>query len=144
MSREGIPASLRRVVAARARNYCEYCKCPDRFATESFSIEHIHPQSAGGASTLDNLAWSCLGCNSHKHAKTQGVDSETGEMVALFHPRQQIWDEHFDWNEDDTQVMGKTACGRATVQALQLNRAGAINLRLLLANAGLHPPSLET
>ncbi len=140
MSSARIPASIRRVVAARARNYCEYCRCSDRFATESFSVEHIQPQSAEGASVLENLAWSCMGCNGHKHAKTQATDPETGETVALFHPRQQIWDEHFGWNETFTRVIGKTPCGRASVEALHLNRAGVMNLRLVLANAGLHPP----
>ena len=86
MSSARIPASIRRVVAARARNYCEYCRCSDRFATESFYVEHIQPQSADGASVLENLAWSCMDCNGHKHAKTQATDPETGETVALFHP----------------------------------------------------------
>lgn len=140
MSSARIPAPVRRIVATRARNYCEYCRCSDRFATESFSVEHIQPQSAEGASVLENLAWSCMGCNGHKHVKTQATDPETGETVALFHPRQQIWDEHFGWNETFTQVVGRTPCGRATVEALYLNREGVMNLRLVLANAGLHPP----
>ncbi|MEH1865930.1 MAG: hypothetical protein V7K69_13125 [Nostoc sp.] len=60
--------------------------------------------------------------------------------MALFHPRQQLWLEHFSWNDDSTQVIGKTPCGRATVSALQLNRVGVVNLRRLLTSAGLHPP----
>ncbi|MEC4881018.1 MAG: hypothetical protein SAL70_06660 [Scytonema sp. PMC 1070.18] len=35
------PESMRRVVAARARGYCEYCRCWERFATESFTVEHM-------------------------------------------------------------------------------------------------------
>ena len=62
-------------------------------------------------------------------------------MVALFHPRQQVWTEHFAWNEDFTQIIGKTPCGRATIQALCLNRNGLINLRRVLVMAGVHPPS---
>ncbi|MEC4814365.1 MAG: hypothetical protein SAK29_13975 [Scytonema sp. PMC 1069.18] len=48
--------------------------------------------------------------------------------------------EHFSWNDDFTKVIGKTSCGRATVEALQLNRIGVVNLRRLLTSAGLHPP----
>jgi hypothetical protein len=30
---EKTPASIRRIVAARARGYCEYCLCSEDFAT---------------------------------------------------------------------------------------------------------------
>jgi hypothetical protein len=38
-------------------------------------------------------------------------------------------------------MIGLTACGRATIVALKLNRPNVVNLRRLLANAQLHPPS---
>jgi HNH endonuclease len=137
---ERTPEPMRRIVAARARGYCEYCRCWDQFATESFTVEHIKPRQAGGETVLENLAWSCFGCNSHKHTKTQATDPETGEKIALYNPRQQFWSEHFSWSDDFTQVIGKTACGRATVEALRLNRVGVVNLRRLLRSANLHPP----
>jgi hypothetical protein len=34
----------------------------------------------------------------------------------------------------------QSPCGRATVEALRLNRLGVVNLRRLLRNANLHPP----
>ncbi|WP_256875051.1 hypothetical protein [Nostoc sp. C052] len=37
-------------------------------------------------------------------------------------------------------MIGKTACGRATIEALRLNRFGVVNLRRLLRSANLHPP----
>jgi hypothetical protein len=140
MPPEKVPVAIRRVVAARAAGYCEYCRYPEQFATESFTVEHITPRAAGGANTLDNLDWSCFGCNSFKHAKTQGTDPQTGAQVPLFHPRQQQWDEHFDWTEDKCQIVGKTSCGRATVEALRFNRVALMNLRGVLAQVGLHPP----
>jgi hypothetical protein len=131
---------MRRIVATRAWGYCEYCRCPEQFATERFTVEHIKPRQAGGETVLANLAWSCFGCNAHKHTKMQGTDPQTGEKVALYNPRQQVWSEHFDWSDDFTQAIGKTACGRATVDALRLNRSGVVNLRRLLFAANLHPP----
>jgi HNH endonuclease len=135
-----IPESIRRIIAARAYGYCEYCRCSEQFATESFTVEHIKPRQVGGETVLENLAWSCFGCNGHKHVKTQGTDPETEEKIALYNPRQQIWSQHFEWNDDFTQVIGKTPCGRATVEALRLNRLGIVNLRRLLRSAKLHPP----
>lgn len=137
---ERTPESMRRIASARARGYCEYCRCSEQFATESFTVEHIKPRQAGGETVLENLAWSCFGCNAHKHAKTQALDPETGEKIALYNPRQQVWSEHFSWSDDFTQAIGKTPCGRATVEALRLNRSGVVNLRRLLRNANLHPP----
>ncbi len=63
-----------------------------------------------------------------------------GEKTALYNPRQQVWSEHFRWSDDFTQVIGITACGRATVEALRLNRFGVVNLRRLLRGVNLHPP----
>jgi hypothetical protein len=39
-----------------------------------------------------------------------------------------------------SQILGLTAIGRATVEALQLNRAALVNLRRVLVKAGEHPP----
>jgi hypothetical protein len=137
---ERVPESIRSIVATRAGGYCEYCYCSEQFATQSFTIEHIKPRQAGGETILENLAWSCFGCNSYKHTKTQAIDPETGEKTALYNPRLQIWSEHFQWSDDFTQVIGKTSYGRATVEALRLNRAGVVNLRRVLFGANLHPP----
>ncbi|RUS93592.1 HNH endonuclease [Dulcicalothrix desertica PCC 7102] len=134
------PESMKRLVATRARGYCEYCRCSEQFATETFTVEHIKPKQAGGETVLENLAWSCFGCNGHKHSKVKALDLETGEKIALYNPRQQVWSEHFEWSNDFTQVIGKTPCGRATVEALHLNRFGVVNLRRLLRSVNLHPP----
>lgn len=135
-----VSLTLRRTVASRAKNLCEYCQCPEAFSPDSFTVEHIQPRQAGGKTITDNLAWACFGCNGRKHIKTSHTDPETQQEVALFHPRRQRWSEHFSWNDDFTQMIGKTPCGRATIEALQLNRGGVVNLRRLLTSAKLHPP----
>lgn len=137
---ERVSAALRRTVATRARGLCEYCRCQEDFSPDSFTVEHIKPRQAGGETVAENLAWSCSGCNGRKYTKTTYPDPVTGQETVLFNPRQQLWSEDFAWNEDFTQVMGQTACGRATIEALQLNRVGVVNLRRLLAAVGLHPP----
>jgi len=45
----------------------------------------------------------------------------TGELVPLFHPRQQQWFEHFVWDEAGVSILGLTPVGRATVTALNMN-----------------------
>jgi 5-methylcytosine-specific restriction endonuclease McrA len=105
-----------------------------------FSVEHIVPRDRGGTDSPGNLALSCQGCNNHKFTKVEGGDPATGDIVPLFHPRQQRWQEHFQWSEDFTHIVGTTRTGRATVEALHLNRPGLVNLRRMLRAAGEHPP----
>jgi hypothetical protein len=132
---------MRERVRARAGRCCEYCCSQDAFSPQSFSAEHVVPRSRGGATSLENLAWSCQGCNAHKYSKLEGWDAATGCKARLFHPRVDRWIDHFVWSEDTTLVIGTTPTGRATVEELKLNREAVVNLRRVLAGAQLHPPS---
>jgi hypothetical protein len=69
-----------------------------------------------------------------------GRNPVSGEMVSLYNPRKQQWQEHFTWNDEYTLIVGLTPTGRATVETLKLNREGLINLRRLLYSIGEHPP----
>ena len=140
MPGEYIPAALRRQVRARARELCEYCRCSARFTTAAPLRLVSRPREAGGEAILENLAWACPWCNACKYAKTHAPDSQTGRLVPLFHPRRQRWSRHFTWSEDFIVVIGRTATGRATVEALHLNRPELLNLRRVSRAAGEHPP----
>ncbi|MBI3922994.1 MAG: HNH endonuclease [Armatimonadetes bacterium] len=130
-----------REVVERAWGCCEYCRSQARYAMQSFSVEHIIPKSQGGSTATTNLALACQGCNNHKYTKTEAQDPAGGSRVSLYHPRRQRWGDHFAWNEDFTLIVGLTPTGRATVEALQLNRQGLLNLRKVLYARGVHPPS---
>lgn len=137
--RESDQSTRRREVAQRAKWRCEYCQSPAKYATQTFALEHIIPRSQGGATSLDNLALACQGCNNHKYNKTKSGDPVTNQLVDLFHPRKQRWQEHFTWDERFELIIGLTATGRVTVEALKLNRPELVNLRRLLYAAGEHP-----
>lgn len=132
--------SIRNAVQARAANRCEYCVCPASHTTDVYSVEHIVPEWRGGSDDLANLAFSCSGCNTYKQVFTTGRDTVTQTDVSLFHPRQQVWGEHFAWDNTKTVVVGQTPVGRATVDRLRMNRESVVNLRRLLVSARLHPP----
>lgn len=129
----------RRAVERRALGHCEYCQSPAKYSTQTFALEHIIPRSQGGDTSLENLALACQGCNNHKYNKTQSRDPVTHQLVALFHPRQHRWQEHFTWDSGFELILGLTATGRATVEALKLNRPELVNLRKVLYTAGEHP-----
>jgi hypothetical protein len=143
MPRPYIPVQEQRIIAERAQGRCEYCQSLANYATQSFAIEHVIPISLGGETILNNLALACSGCNGHKYNKITAPDPVDGTLVPLYHPRLQQWHEHFSWNEDYTLVVGLTSTGRATVEVLQLNRQGVVNLRRLLIFIGQHPPKVE-
>jgi hypothetical protein len=70
--------------------------------------------------------------------RQHAVDPETGDEVPLFHPRQQEWLKHFRW--EGVAVVGVTATGRATIEALGMNRDVMLQIRIEEQLLGRHPP----
>jgi hypothetical protein len=142
MSKKHFSLAIKQEVYDRAAGRCEYCKCPHFFSTEPYTIEHIYPKSKGGSDELDNLAFSCFGCNLYKATKTLILDELSMQMWPVFNPRIMSWQEHFVWDVSFTEILGLTAIGRATIEALRLNRKQVVNLRFALIAIGEHPPEI--
>ncbi len=104
------------------------------------TMDHIIPSAAGGSTTEDNLWLACRRCNEFKGARTRAIDPQTGIMVNLYNPRKQVWSENFMWSEDGGEIIGKTACGRATVKLLKMNNPEIVVSRRLWVSVGWHPP----
>ena len=132
--------SLREQVRVRARGLCEYCCAPEDHSSASFTVEHITPRAAQGTDDLDNLTWSCWNCNSHKGAAMFSDDPDTGASVRLYHPRTDLWQEHFRWSGNSLRVEGISPIGRATAERLQMNDPAIVNLRGLLMLIDRHSP----
>ena len=54
-----------------------------------------------------------------------------------------VWNENFIWDESLTSMIGKTAIGRCTIEALKANRRQVKNLRKALIAIGEHPPNFN-
>ena len=135
-----IPTSLRDEVKIRANKCCEYCKSQDKYSPTAFTIDHILPQSLDGTSDFENLAYACFLCNRLKSNKIKSFDIITEKWIPLYNPRIDVWENHFIWNEDTTQILGTTIVGRCTVKELKLNREKLIEYRECLTLFGKHPP----
>lgn len=135
-----IPRHLRQFVAERAQFCCEYCQLQQELCPETFEVDHILPRVLGGQTEPDNLCYACPVCNNAKRSHTTAQDPQTGRRVRLFDPRRQQWYRHFHWSDDGGHVLGITAIGRATVEALAMNRPRLVHIRLLWVAMGLHPP----
>jgi hypothetical protein len=140
MSRDHIPKALRERVATRAGFRCGYCRTSSFLVGTLFEIDHIVPESFGGKTEEDNLWLACPTCNGHKSDRTWALDSVSGETVRLFDPRNQTWTEHFAWSEAGDEIIGLTPTGRATAEALHLNRPVLVYARCLWVRWGCHPP----
>lgn len=136
-----ISEALRQRVLAAAGARCGYCLSPQHLVYDVLEIEHLRPVSLGGTDEEENLWVACGMCNRYKGAQVMREDPTTGETAAIFNPRTQSWGEHFAWSADGTQIVGTTATGRATVEALNLNNRVAVSVRRRWVSVGWHPPS---
>lgn len=136
-----MPSLLYARLLAEVGPRCGYCQTSAELIGQPLTIEHIIPVARGGDSSLENLWLSCRRCNQYKGAKIEDVDPETGQIVPLFNPRTESWAEHFQWSGDGTLVIGLTAVGRATVQALRLNNPEIVPARRIWVSIGWHPPA---
>ena len=120
-------AATRESVRRRAGNRCEYCLLRQEHSDLTHHIEHIVAKQHGGGDDVNNLALACHRCNLREGPNLTAVDTVSGEIVSLFHPRRDRWDEHFLLR--GIRIEGKTPVGRATVYVLSMNDARRLELR---------------
>ena len=144
-----ISDATRQAVRERARYLCEYCHSPERLSANRFTVDHIIPKSLGGSDDVNNLALACRRCNERRYNFVAGFDPETQEIVPLFNPRWQKWEEHFVWIDHGIVIQGITPTGRATCIRLDLNDTrypeddSIRATRQFWIRTGLHPPSSD-
>jgi hypothetical protein len=136
-----IPATLRQFVVQRAQNSCEYCGLSQEGQEATFHIDHVVPRAAGGQTVVENLALACVSCSLRKAARQIAIDPHSGSEVTLYNPRRDVWPEHFQWH--GVSLVGLTAVGRVTVEALHMNRPLILAIRREETLLGRHPPHAQ-
>ena len=127
-----------RLVTERARGRCEYCRMSQELQRVTFHVDHVVPTSGGGQDGLENLALACGQCNLHKSDRQTLPDPDSLAVVPLFNPRTDRWDDHFRW--EGCRLVGKTAQGRAVIEAFRLNDPRMLRIRQAEELFGLFPP----
>lgn len=130
--------ALRRQVRERAGQRCEYCRLrqehePDR----PFHVEHIIATQHRGGDSGENLALACQLCNLLKGPNLSGLDPDTEVLVRLFHPRNDVWEDHF--RVGGAMIVGRTDVGRTTAWLLEMNGEDRVELRRTLIELGEWP-----
>lgn len=133
-----ISPRIRRLVRDRASRRCEYC----RFHEEDlplwpFHLDHIVAKQHRGLACPENLAWACQRCNLCKGTNLTAVDPDSAQIVRLFNPRTDNWEEHFTVRKN--RILGLTPTGRATAFLLEMNCAERMELRAELSALGRWP-----
>lgn len=132
--------ALREQVRQRAHDCCEYCRLPQSCTRLPHEVDHIRAQKHQGATSFENLCWSCALCNGHKGSDASAFVPGTDQLVRLFNPRVDPWHEHFEWN--GPRLKGKTDMALATLELLRINADSRVRLRGMLMAAGVFPPEL--
>ena len=127
MSRTYIPVALRRLVSERANGRCEYCLVGQAYSLVLHHPDHIIAEQHGGQTISENLAGACIECNYRKGPNIASVDPITNQIVPLFNPRLNHWQEHF--RLEGAHIRALTPIGRATLQLLQFNDTLRLDVR---------------
>src|SRR5256885_17003243 len=127
--------TLDQEVRLRAQYRCEYCKLPQAAYRTRFQIDHVIAQQHNGPTTSENLALCCVRCNRSKGPNLSGIDPETRQVMQLFHPRRDRWDDQFLWQ--GPILVGRTATGRATIAVLAINDPDFVAVRKQLMAEGI-------
>jgi HNH endonuclease len=135
-----ISVDLRNRIRENDRDRCSYCLTTELNSGSRMVFDHIHPRAKGGETSFENVCLACRACNGYKSDSVEALDSITNLPVPLFHPRRQIWQDHFEWIQNDTEIQGKTAVGRVTVAILQMNHGAIVVTRQRWVAVGWHPP----
>lgn len=143
MDRPYLSQDLRRQVAARANNLCEYCLIHENDTAFGCAIDHIISLKHGGTSDIDNLAYACVFCNRFKGSDIGSLVWETQELTRFYHPRRDYWGEHFQLT--DAVLAPRTSIGKVTARILGFNDGDRlIERQLLIAQKKYpHPAALN-
>lgn len=129
-----ISSEAREFVRRRAFKHCEYCRLPEDASVLPHQIDHIIGRQHQGPDDLENLCLACIRCNQKKGPNIASVDPQTNLVVALYHPRAQVWERHFQFV--DARILGLSPEGRATVALLDSNNEDRVRMREILLRRG--------
>lgn len=131
-----VSSELRAEVVRRAKFRCEYCLLHEDDAIFPHEVDHIISRQHGGAENPDNLAYACMVCNRYKGSNIASL-SALGELIPLFNPRKDQWENHFRLSGAVIEPLDST--GEVTARVLQLNVADRVVRRRLLQQLRKYP-----
>jgi HNH endonuclease len=133
-----VSEALRRRVSTRAEHLCEYCLIDIADTFLGGEVDHIVSVKHGGATEVDNLAYTCQPCNRNKGSDLGSIYRPSGQLVRFFNPRTDRWAEHFVLH--DARIYPLPAIGEVTARILDFNSEERLQERHGLIEQGRYPP----
>jgi len=90
-------------------------------------IAKQHTPDDDNLDDLNRLALACDRCKLFKGPNLSSIDPNSGEIVNLFNPRTDNWNDHFATLE--AKIVGLTPTGRAIAPLLNMNDSRRVDLR---------------
>lgn len=112
-----IPDNLRLLVKERANYCCEYCLVPQGDRLYGFEVDHIIALKHHGKNDESNLSYACFLCNRHKGTDVGSYEMGGKEIIPLFNPREDKWEDHFRLAE--VEIVPLTAIGKTVYRNAQ-------------------------
>ena len=137
-----ISAEIRRLVAKRAGQRCEYCLIHEDDTFLGCEVDHIISKKHGGGNEPENLAYACLFCNRHKGTDIGSIHPNTGKLTRFYNPRKDRWGKHFQLN--DVIIEPLTGIGEVTVRLFVFNNPERLLEREALISIGAYPAPSPT
>ena len=134
---ERVSSELRRLVAARANNLCEYCLIAEGDTYFGCEVDHIISVKHSGATEAENLAYACVSCNRYKGSDIASISQQTGSLVRFYNPRADRWADHFAL--DGAYIRPVSEIGEVTARILRFNDTEQILEREALTAIGRYP-----
>jgi hypothetical protein len=85
---------------------------------------------------VNNVAYACMVCNRYKGSNIASVSS-SGDLIRLFNPRQNRWNNHFRLNGAVIEPID--SIGAVTARVLRLNTAERVVRRSILQQLRRYP-----
>ena len=90
-----IPKKLKEEIDKTDQRYCCYCLTSEANSGIPLTYDHILPRFKGGEDIFANVCLACYTCKQFKSDLIRAIDPLTDQIVDLFNPRTQQWNEHF-------------------------------------------------
>lgn len=116
-------------VRRRFDGRCAYCGIAEVESGGELTVDHFHPQSAGGDDTDDNLVYACFRCNLFKADFVPSAD-DLSHGRRLLHPLRDDPNQHCLTNPHTGELEPLTETGRFHITLLHLNRPALVTHRL--------------
>ena len=120
-------SATQELVRRRANERCNTAASGNPVSRLAFMSNTSSPDSTEEPTIPLTWLWPVIGAT-FKGPNLSAIDTESGNILSLFHPRKDIWQSHFILEQG--LIRGTSEMGRATARLLNMNAYHRVQLRI--------------